>query len=377
MAAKHVDRVLTAKFAHCLTTALNGRRVVATNTRGIFLQVAYEPPPLIDLTPRPLDLTRQPSPLHVPIGTTARGPLWLSLVEMDAVLVGGARRMGKTRLLHGWIQALIRGGAAQLVLWDGKGGVEFGRYAGAERVVWVNELAEGLQVISAEMARRVALFRAAGVPALPEYTARTKDTLPVLILVVDEIAGRGEEPYSRVTDADRAALSDLVSRGGAFGVHPVLATQRPDVAAVQSLVKGNLSTRIALPVPSTYDSRVILGHSGAEKLAKEKGRLLLTWEGRRVEAQSFLVELPAGSGEREAPASLLTAAERRLARAALEELDGWFHIKGLVTITGESERRVSALARRWGNLGYLTDVQRNDQGHVVGRQVTDALRRVA
>jgi hypothetical protein len=368
MTGDKIERVLSEKFTHRLSTVLAGRRVVATNSRGLFLQIGYLPEPVADLRPRPLDLSRQPGPLHVPLGITVRGPLWLPLPELDAVLVGGSRRMGKTRLLHGWIQALIRGGRAHLVLWDGKGGVEFGRYAGREGVTVPEALEDGLAQVAAEMARRERLFVQAGVPDVGEYARRTGDRLPALVLILDEVAF--------LEEAAQEALAHLVSVGGAFGIYPVLATQRPDVAAVQALVKTNLSTRIALPVPSHHDSTVILGHTGAEDLPKTKGRLLLTWEGRLVEAQAFLVELPEAEGAPAAPVALLTAAERRLAEVALNELDGWFNILELTERTGESRDRINALAKRWEALGYLTEVQRNEQGHLVGRRATEALFRL-
>jgi len=371
LAAKNVDRVLTHKFTHRLATVLNGRCVIATNSRGIFLQVAYWPTPVADLTPRPLDLNQQPSPLHVPLGVTARGPLWLPLPDMDAVLIGGARRMGKTRLLHGWIQSLIHGGRACLVLWDGKSGMEFGRYAGAENVTVVQDLPEGLALLTGEMLQRTQLFQQAGVPALPEYVRRTGDRLPALVLILDEVAF--------ISDEAQAVLTDLVSRGGAYGVYPVLATQRPDAVAVKSLVKANLSTRIALPVPGVQDSLVILGRSGAEKLAKQKGRLLFTWEGRLVEAQSFQVDLPERSDtvEAAAPAALLDAAEVRLVQACVAHLDGYFKIRPLAALTDESRDWINALAKRWETQGFLTPVQRNQQGHVVGRRITTSLLQAA
>jgi hypothetical protein len=157
-------------------------------------------------------------------------------------------------------------------------------------------------------------------------------------------------------------------------VHPILATQKPDADAVQSLTKTNLSTRIALPVPSVYDSRVILGQTGAEKLPKTKGRLLLTWEARLVEAQTFLVDLPdpEPAGAPLQP-QMLSAAERRVAEAAIDELEGWFNIVRLTEITGESKDRINALARRWELMGFLTEVLRNDQGHLLGRKVTESL----
>ncbi len=365
LAVENVDRVLNPRFVHHLATVLGGRRIVSTNSRGIFLQVAYYPAPTAALGAQPLDLAAQPSPLHLPIGMTARGPLWLELPEMDAVLVGGSRRMGKTRLLHGWIQALARGGQALLFLWDGKGGVEFARYRGQADTTVAVDLAEALAAIGAEMARRAELFRQNGAPALPEYNAAARDRLPRIVLVVDEAAF--------IPDEAQRAVADLVARGGAFGVHPVFATQRPDAQAVQALVKANLSTRIALPVPGSHDSQVILGRTGAEKLAKRPGRLLLVWGGQLVEAQAFQVDLPGGDGATpNAPVKLISQRERKLVEAALA-LGGWFHIRKIGETAGESRDWVNAVAKRWEAMGYLTAVQTDENGHRLGRRVTDAL----
>ena len=370
LALKSVDRLLSPRTLHHLSTALGGRRVVAMNSRGVFLQIAYWPTPSVPLASHPLDLALQPSPLHVPIGTTRRGPLWLSLPEMDSVLIGGSRRMGKTRLLHGWIQALIHGGEATLTLWDGKGGVEFGRYAGRPGVtVCPSDGRKRLEQAFAEMSRRADLFRQAGVPSLSEYVRHTGDRLPPLVLILDEVAFLPEEA--------QAVLVDLVAKGGAFGVYPVLATQRPDAGAVKALIRANLSTRIALPVPSVHDSMVILGRPGAEKLPKRKGRLLLVWNSRLVEAQAFQVDLPRAGGVRpDATAGLLTDRERRLVEAAVR-LGGWFRIRQVAKATGESRDWVNKIAKRWEAMGYLTPVQVNERGHRLGRRVTETLLQAA
>ena len=369
LALKSVDRLLSPRTLHHLSTALGGRRVVAMNSRGVFLQIAYWPTPSAPPASHPLDLNRQPSPLHVPIGTTKRGPLWLSLPEMDSVLIGGSRRMGKTRLLHGWIQALLHGGEATLILWDGKGGVEFGRYAGRFGVVVdVSDGRDGLERAFAEMSRRADLLRQAGDPSLAEYVRRTGDHLSPIVLILDEVAFLPEEA--------QAVLVDLVAKGGAFGVYPVLATQRPDAQAVKALVRANLSTRIAFPVPSVHDSMVILGRPGAEKLPKRKGRMLLVWEGRLVEAQAFRVSLPDAEAVRTQVPVLLTKRERRLVETAVR-LGGWFKIRQVAEAAGESRDWVNKVARRWEAMGYLTPVQVNERGHRLGRRVTEALLRAA
>jgi len=369
LALKKPEEIVSPRFVHRLSTALGGVRVVPTNHRGIFLQVAYRRAPSVKLESRPLDLSRQPSPVHVPIGITKTGELWLPLPEMDSVLIGGTRRMGKTNLLHTWIQALLAGKRARLFLWDGKGGVEFGRYAG--QAVVANDLASVVGELSAEMNRRKGLLRQTGYTSIAEYNRREHDKLPLLVPVVDELA--------QVPDDLQDALSRLVAVGGAFGIYPVFATQRPDAQAVQGLLRSNLSTRIALPVPTRHESQIILGRTGAEKLPKTPGRLLIVWNARLIEAQAFRAQLPpipVPASGREEKASVLTPRELALAQAAVEQ-DGWFRVRQLAAATGESRDWVNKVAKRWERMGYLTPVQRDGQGHPLGRKITPTLLQAA
>jgi hypothetical protein len=363
LALRKPEMIVSALFVHRVVTALGGRRVIATNSRGIFLQVAYRALPIIKLGKQLLNLSLQPSPLHIPIGQSKRGPLWLSIVEMDSVLIGGTRRMGKTNLIHTWILALLHGKMAHLVLWDGKDSVEFGRYAAKDGVLVVNDLATGIQHLVEEMSRRKVLFQKEKVNSLATYNAKTKAKLPPLVLFVDEAA--------LIPDELQSALSHLIAVGGAYGIHPIIATQRPDAKAVQGMLKANLSTRIALPVPSHHDSQVILGRSGAEKLPKKKGRLLLVWNARLVEVQAYLAPLDE-EPKRPRLQSLLSGRELRLVEAAVAE-KGWFRVREIANQTGESRDWVNALAKRWEQVGYLTPVQRNPKGHPQGRRLTNSL----
>ncbi len=271
---RNPEAVLQNTFVHRLSTALGGVKVVPTNTRGIFLQIGFQRAPLVKLVSKVLNLKEQPSPLHVPLGLTHTGILWARIIEMDSILIGGTRRMGKSNLLHTWIQALLYGKVAFLILWDGKQGAEFGRYAGLENVLAVNDLEEGIQHVTQEMGRRMALLRESGHPSIEAYNKYAKAKLNPLVLVIDEAA--------QIPDELQMTLSKPIALGGACGIYPVIATQRPDAQAVQSILKANLSTRIALPVPSRHDSQVILGRSGAEKLPKIKGRFNIVRNARLI-----------------------------------------------------------------------------------------------
>jgi hypothetical protein len=211
---------------------------------------------------------------------------------MDSVLIGGARRMGKTRLLHGWIQALLHGDEAMLYLWDGKPScVEFGRYSHYKNVTVIGEqsLSAGVTELNEIMNGRAAMFAQAGAVDVSSYNSRSSQPVAPIVFIIDELAS-----ISMLSDADRVLrmIEDLISRGGAFGIYPVLATQRPTANACRGISKTNMQTRVCLAVPSHTDSQIVLERTGAEKLPKTKGRLAIVWNATLIEAQAYLVDLP-------------------------------------------------------------------------------------
>ena len=360
---KNPEAVLSARFRHHLSTVLGGRTVVPTNTRGVFLQVGYWPAPPVDLTARPLNLREQPDPFSVPIGITSKGSLWLSIFKMDSILVGGSRRMGKTRLLHGWIQALQYGGQTRLYLWDGKPNcAEFRGYIGEAKTTVIGErdLMKGLTEVSNLMRDRAQLFAQAGVADFHSYNVKSTVRLEPIVLVVDEVAA-----ISLLPDAEPIlrAIEDLISRGGAFGIFPVLATQRPSATAVRGISKTNLSTRIALPVPSHTDSQIILERVGAEKLPKIQGRLAIIWDAKLIEAQAFTVDLPQGvvvmsdrapekrsDGQTEVPG--IPDDVRALATRCWTENGGKF-TEAWLTAIGWGQKDARREQSRWADQGWI------------------------
>jgi len=383
------EAVTNAAFLRQLRAALEGRRVVITNGRGLVYQVGWAPTPTSGIPDyAELNLASAPSSgrLLVPLGETAQGPCWLSLLEMDSVLLGGTRRLGKTTLLHAFILALVAREPARrvrLLLADGKDGVEFGVYRGLPHVQTVTgtgeELAAALGTLRTELHRRSELLVKQGARKIADLPSEQRP--PYLVLVVDELA------YHLETPGVDELLRDLVARGGAYGIHPVLATQRPDASVVKGFLKTNLATRIALPVPDRQDSQVILGRNGAEQLPKIPGRVLFTWRGRRIEAQGYAVsdallgeivgrleaQQPPLSGS--APGQL-TPAERQWVTLALEQFEGYFSAAEVAAAANASRRQVSAVAQRWELQGLLEPATWED-GVKLPRRITAHLKTLA
>jgi energy-coupling factor transporter ATP-binding protein EcfA2 len=279
---------INADFAHRLSTRLQGRRVVRTNSRGLYLQVGYEiPPALVELNSMPLDLSKQPTPYHLPIGTSHTGQdIWIDLQEGDSFLVAGARGMGKSGLIHSFVQALRHGGMVEVYGYDGKRGVEFGRYADAPNFTLVTRLVDTLKELKTRAIERRKTLLASGCPNVIEFNkAQSENAMMPIAIIIDEAA--------LTSDEEKALLVEMVERERDTGFHPIIATNRPEASAL--LMKSNLVTRISFAVPSWNASQMALGMNGAEALDKVQGRGLLVFKARVMEFQSFRVTYPTPS----------------------------------------------------------------------------------
>jgi len=270
-------------FAHRLSTLLRGRRVERMNSRGIFLQVGLEVPPAPKpLEVKPLDMSQQPTPLHMPVGMTAGGPLWISLIESDAMLIGGSRGGGKTGEEHAFIQALLHGRQTLVYAWDGKRGAEFGRYAGTENFHLLMNGINGLRELESVLKAREKMLTESGFPNTVMYNEKHIAQILPIALFVDEAAD--------LPDDAKPLLESMIRLYRYAGLYPIIATNQPTVANV--FAKTNLSTRIAFRVPHHNDSVTMLGYKGAEALPDVRGRGLIVWKGKFVEFQSFEVTYP-------------------------------------------------------------------------------------
>ena len=332
---------------------------------------------------KPLDLATQPTRLALPVGVMAdNADFWIPLPSFTHALVAGSSGMGKTRFLHGWIQALIASRAVELVLVDGKGGVEYARYATLPGTQYVEDadVADALAHVLAEVGARNGLLRQSGATNLQEYNQRETATMRRIVIIVDEIAG--------LSSAAMGTVVTLAQTARASGVHLICATQHPDTRTIPQQVQANAVLRVALSVPSSVNSVAILGCGGAQKLGGVVGRMLVAYAGKLTEAQAYTIELPSpgarelGDGASKPPTLIGTGVVgsddlpdeiRAMVRVAVEQGGGLFVVTRIATALGIRPDRVTRAAQWLEQRGLLTAVQKNDGGQNAGRHISPAL----
>lgn len=236
------------------------------------------------------------SGLAMDLGVAGRGEkiqLKLGAGMAQNVLVGGLPGSGKSSLFHTLITQAIQKydwSELELYLLDFKQGVEFKPYASLAlphaRVVAIESEREfGMSVLrglEAELTRRAALFRSAGVDSIETYHG-DDEPLPRIVLVCDEF--QVLFAYDDRLAQEAAGLLDaLVRQGRAFGIHLVLGTQTLQGMAAGALIRGTLElipVRIALKMGES-DSRLFLseGNDAGARLSRPGEAVLNVDSGR-------------------------------------------------------------------------------------------------
>jgi hypothetical protein len=397
-----IEQLLNPEVAHQMQASLSGRQVKVTNSRGLLFAVKLEPDPpkpQVRLPRRvPLDLDTRPlrggpstgsgqnsgqaqGAYLIPIGQGTDGPVWHSLIETGHILVGGESGSGKSTWLNAALAALLEAHTPQelqVALLDPKE-VEFQAYRGvphlfAPLATEVGDASLLTARLIAELDRRRALFSRAGAKSLLRYNQRTGDRLPLILLIVDEVTD-----IALATGLKSPFYTDLIrltSKGRAFGLGILLATQNPKAEVLNTLIRGNMSTRISFRVATAEHSRVILGESGAQTLPRTiRGRLMARLDSKLDVLQGFYItdkeiaQLTAGlRGSRPSP---LTELEEDMVRYAMSHLAGKFHIHKLAAaFKGRiGMKRIWKLAKNWELRGWLIP----GPSRADGRRVSDEL----
>src|SRR4029079_8061840 len=273
------------------------------------------------------DLPGTASPLSVWLGKDISGnAVWTDLARMPHLLIAGTTGSGKSGCINTLLTSILLRSTpddVRMILIAPKR-IELNFYESIPHLLTPvvsspKEASTVLTNVVAEMERRyerLSIVRARNLPeAHRAFKARGEETLPYLLVVIDELADLMMISPQAVEDA----IIRLAQKSRAVGIHLVLATQRPSVDVITGMIKANVPSRIAFAVSSQTDSRVIIDQGGAESLLGQGDMLfkpLGTSRLQRVqgayvgeEEVALIVEQCRAQREQELDPSLLEAPE--------------------------------------------------------------------
>ncbi|PYE56233.1 DNA translocase FtsK [Deinococcus yavapaiensis] len=212
--------------------------------------------------------------LPIVLGKSIDGEMMIGdLAKMPHLLIAGSTGSGKSVCVNTLITSLLfryLPTELRFLMVDPKM-VELTPYDGIPHLVRgvVTNPADAAGVLLgavAHMERRYKMMSVVGAKNLEQFNAKMRlvgePELPHLVIIIDELADLMITSPKEV----ESAIMRLAQMARATGMHLVLATQRPSVDILTSLIKVNVPARIAFAVSSSHDSRTILDSVGAERL---------------------------------------------------------------------------------------------------------------
>lgn len=227
------------------------------------------------------------------VGENDLGKITFDLNKTPHVLAAGETGSGKSVILRCILWQMVRKGCRVYMI-DFKGGVEFGKaYERFGEVITQRERAlEVLQMLVAENAARLALFREMEVKNLKEYNDRTGKNLCRIGVFIDEIAEMlDKKGVSRqekaIFEQLEGELSTLARLSRATGINLIFGVQRPDANILTGQIKNNIPVRISGRFADAPASEIVLGNNAACSLPNIKGRFLCRIGNEINEFQSY------------------------------------------------------------------------------------------
>ena len=227
------------------------------------------------------------------LGESYTGPVTVNLAHIPHILLGGSTGSGKSVLLKLLLmQALHKG--AMVWLADFKGGVDYSHTWGGlcEMVFTESDLLTTLDKLVHMLEQRKAAFRSVGCANLDEYNQKLGCCVPRCIFACDEVAelldrtGADNEKKKLLAQIENR-LSTIARQGRAFGIHLILATQRPDATIIPGQIRNNMDFRVCGRADSVL-SQIILDSTGAaEQIPKDAQGRFITGDGTVFQGYLF------------------------------------------------------------------------------------------
>lgn len=224
------------------------------------------------------------------LGESLTGPVTVNLTNIPHILLGGSTGSGKSVLLKLLLmQSLLKG--AEVYIADFKGGVDFPK-------VWHNkcrmcfteeDLLYTLGQLVTVLEYRKGRLAETGCKDLDTYNEVTGESLHRIVFACDEVAemldktGRSKESKEVLAQIENK-LATLSRLGRAFGIHLILATQRPDANILPGQIKNNLDFRVCGRADNVLSQIIPDNTSAADQIPKDARGRFITGDGTVFQA---------------------------------------------------------------------------------------------
>jgi len=215
------------------------------------------------------------------LGEGLLGQEIVDLSKTTHVLLGGSTGSGKSVLLKSLTMQCLKKGA-KVFISDFKGGIDFPWIWHKKCTIVTDETAliELLNSIVDEIELRTTILKKSGHANIVKYNQYAAEKLQRWVFVCDEVAEMldktgADKSRKDVISEIEAQLSTIARSGRAFGIHMILATQRPDANVLPGQIKSNFDCRICGRADNVLSMIILDNVSAAEQIPKDiQGRFI-------------------------------------------------------------------------------------------------------
>ena len=278
-----------------IETALGITIVKLTYAKGKSRVLVYAVPAGDDL-PEKLewkDSYLSPDSFVLTLGKGYTGPVTVNLAYIPHILLGGSTGSGKSVLLKLLIMQALRKGA-EVYIADFKGGVDFPKVWHEKcRMCFAEEdLCNILDRLVEELEHRKSAFKALGCPNIDAYNEIAERPLQRLIFACDEVAEMldktgADSERKKLLSQIESMLSTIARQGRAFGIHLILAMQRPDATIIPGQIRNNMDSRVCGRADSVLSQIILDNTSAAEQIPKDARGRFITGDGTVFQGYLF------------------------------------------------------------------------------------------
>lgn len=216
------------------------------------------------------------------IGISQFGKESIDINTTPHALVGGGSGSGKSKLLKLLLMQCIKKNAV-VKLCDFKGGVDYPDiwHEKCSIITTPESMNEQLADVLMILEERRQLLRESKHPNIYEYNKVSDKKINRIIVACDEVAevldktGLDKEQKALVAQIE-SKMAKIARLGRAFGIHLMLATQRPDKEILKGQIKDNVGYRICGRADKVLSQIILDNSDGADMIPQDAQGVFLT-----------------------------------------------------------------------------------------------------